>query len=201
MIRKNFVFICIGILMLVLTFFGLMSFLGYRLIEMAVTYILFGLLAALVLGKLAFWLAGKVRNKNLRLLTGIACGLGALGIVLLLISFFVFVNNFYTPQQFTVLESESGREVVVLRQFSQKYSYERCDSRGGEIIDYQDLGYQYQIFPVFSKIFYNSKQPGTGELEIGCMSQAVLMHEWNGDALHMYIQNPEEFDIGELTLQ
>lgn len=198
-IRKWFVPACIGILMLILTFFGIMSFFGYKVIEANATYILFGLLVTLCLGKLAFWLAGKVRNKNLRMLTGLACGLGAVGIVMLMLTFFSFVSSFYTAHQYTILESESGREVVVLRQLSQKYAYERAADNPNSALQYEDLGYQYQIYPVISKFFYNSKQPAEGSLEIGCASEAILMHEWKGESLHMYIANPEEFDIGELN--
>ena len=198
-VRKWFVPVCIGLLMLVLMIIGVMSFLGYRMIEGAAIFILFGVLISLVLGKLSFWITGKVQRKFLRMTVGALCALVVFGAVMLMLTFFSFVNNFYIPHQYTLLESESGRQLVVLRQLSQKYSYERCSDRGGEALTYEDLGYQYQIYPVFSKFFYNSKQPAEGELEIGCGSDAVLMHEWNGDSLHMYIDNAEEFDLGELT--
>lgn len=200
-IRKWFVPACIGILMLILTVIGFMSFLGYRMIEAVATYILFGLLVALILGKLCFWLTGKIRGKSWRLFAGLICTLIVAGIMVLLLTFFSFVSNFYTPHQFTVLKSESGLEVVVLRQVSQKYAIERAADSPNSALQFEDLGYQYQIYPVFSKFFYNSKQPAEGELEIGCASEATLMHEWNGDALHMFIQNPEEFDIGELNFR
>lgn len=198
-IRKWFVPGCIGLLMLILTFFGVMNFLGYKLIEANATYILFGLLIALCLGKLAFWLTGKIRSKGWRLFAGLICTLLVCGIMLLMFIFFSFFSNFYTPHQYTRLESESGREVVVMRQLSQQYAYERAADNPNSAIQYEDLGYQYQIYPVFSKFFYNSKQPAVGSLEIGCVSRATLMHAWNGDFLHMYILNPEEFDSGELN--
>lgn len=192
---------CVGALMLVLTAIGVMSFFGYRLIEAAAIYMLFGILIVMLLGGLAIFLTRKVHRKNLRLITGTSLGLALATLAMLLLSFFVFVNNFYTPQQFAMLESESGRKVVVLRQISQKYAYERAAVNANSALQYEDLGYQYQIYPVFSKFFYNSKIAGEGELEIGCTSEAVLMHQWQGDSLRMYIQNPESYDSGELFLR
>ena len=201
LVRKWFVPACIGILMLILTFFGVMNFLGYKIIEANATYILFGLLAGLCLGKLAFWVTGKIRRKGWRMFTGLICTLVVSGILLLMLTFFSFVSNFYTAHQYTVLKSESGRELVVMRQLSQLYAYERAADNPNSALQYEDLGYQYQIYPVFSKFFYNSKQCAEGYLEIGCASQATLMHEWSGDSLHMYIRDPEEFDTGELNFR
>lgn len=197
-LRKSFVPICIGILMLILTIIGVLSFLGYKMIEANATYILFGLLIALCLGKLAFWITGKVQRKGWRLFVGLICTLVLALLMTLMLTFFSFVNQFYTAHQFTVLQSESGRQVVVLRQLSQQYAYERAADSPDSALRYEDLGYQYQIYPVFSKFFYNSKSPAEGSLEIGCTSNATLMHQWEGETLRMYIENPEEFDSGEL---
>jgi len=198
-IRKWFVPVCIGILMLILTFFGVMSFFGYKVIEANATYILFGLLIALCLGKLAFWLTAKIHSKSWRLFAGLICTLIVCGIMMLLLTFFSFVSNFYTAHQYTLLKSESGRELVVLRQLSQQYAYERAADNPDSALRYEDLGYQYQIYPVFSKFFYNSNAGAEGRLEIGCSSGATLMHAWEGESLHMYIENAEEFDTGELN--
>lgn len=198
MIRKWFIPICIGLLMIVLTVIGFMSFLGYKIIEANAVYILFGLLIGLALGKLAFWITGKIRRKGLRMLIGLVCTLVVSAILMLMLTFFSFVSNFYTPHQYTRLKSESGREVVVLRQLSQQFAYDRAADKPDSELQYEDLGYQYQIYPVFSKFFYNSKQPAEGSLEIGCASEAVLMHQWDGETLHMYIDHPAEFDTGEL---
>ena len=198
-LRKWFVPICIGLLMLILTFIGIMGSLGYKLIEANAAYILFGLLIALCLGKLAFWITGKVQRKSWRLFTGLICTLILAGLMTLLLTFFIFVNQFYTARQFTVLESESGRKVVVMRQISHQYAFDRAADSPKSALQFEDLGYSYQIYPVFSKFFYNSKLPAEGYLEIGCASSATLMHRWEGDSLHMYIENPEEFDLGELT--
>ena len=192
---------CIGILMLSLSAIGIFSLLGYRLIENNITYLLFGLLIALVLGALAVWITRKVKKNGLRILVGSACSLIVAAVILLMFSFFSFVASFYTPQMYTVLSSESGKKLAVMREFSQDYAYERCRARGGETIVYEDLGYSYQIYPVFSKFFYNSKAPAEGSLEIGCESDAVLMHQWEGESLRMYIDNAAEFDLGELNFR
>lgn len=194
---------CILVLMLALTAIGVMGMLGYPLIEFAVVFILFGLLITLCLGALAVWLTRKIRKKGARLLIGTAGALAVSTLALLMIVFFSFVGSFYMPEQYTLLESESGRKVVVMRRISQEHAIERSNARmdGESAIHYDDLGYQYQIYPVFSKFFYNSKQSAEGSLEIGCASQAQLMHSWDGDSLRLYIGNPEEFDSGELILR
>ena len=198
---KLFFPICTGALMVALTVIGIFGLLGYRLIEGVVVYLLFGLLVTLALGGLSLWLVRRIQKNGLRILAGTVLVLAVSAVVLLMFSFFSFVNSFYTYQPFTILESESGREVAVMRIPSQEFADERCSARGGETIAYEDLAYEYRIYPVFSKFFYNSKNPAEGELEIGCGSKAVLMHQWEGDSLRMYIQDPEEFDVGELLLQ
>jgi len=198
--RKLFLPICIGVLMLLLSVIGFFDLLGYAFIEGAAVYLLFGLLIALALGGAALWLTRRMKRPGLRILVGTLSTLVVCGAVMLMFFFFTFVNNFYTPKLYTVLESEGGRKVAVMRSLSQEHAAQRMQARGGSELSYEDLGYQYQIYPVFSKFFYNSKAAGEGSLEIGCESDAVLMHRWMGDSLEMYIDQPEAYDSGTLVL-
>ena len=187
--------------MLLLTGVGVMGTLGYRLIETNVVYFLLGLLVILALGGLALWFARNFSRTNVRMLMGVACAMAVAAIAMVMFVFFSFVNGFYTPQICMRLKSETGREAVVLRQISQRYAYDRAKDSPNSAIQFEDLGYSYQIYPVFSKIFYNSNQKAEGEMEIGCASQASPAYEWNGDTLRLFIENPEPFDTGELILR
>lgn len=198
---RLFLPICFGALMLVLTAFGAMDMLGYKLIEGAVQYFLLGVLIVMALVTLGAWLTRKAKKGAARVLTGGICTVVVVLASALMITFFIFVNSFYVPQNYAVLESNDGRKIAVMRSFSQDFAMERCRDRGGDTVNYADLGYKYQIYPVFSKFFYNSKSAGEGTLEIGCSSSAVLKHDWDGGALHLYIENPEKYDSGELILR
>ena len=191
---------CLAVLMLVLALIGFMDMLGYKLIEPAVSSVLLGVLVTMALGGGAIWITRKMKKGGLKILVGTACVLLVSAAVLVMFTFFIFYNNFYSTGHYATLRSESGREIAVMRRISQKYAFERAADNPDSSLQMEDLGYDYTIYPVFSKFFYNSKQPGKGELEIGCGSAAQLMHEWDGDSLRMFIRDAEEFDSGELFL-
>lgn len=189
---------CMGLLMLMLAAVGVMNMLGYRLIEAAAAYILFGLFITMALGGFAIWIVRKIRKNGPRILVGILSAMLVSAMVLGMFVFFSFVGSFYTPQFHEKLQTENGRELVVLKQLSQHYAYDRAKDSPDSALRYEDLGYRYQIYPVFSKFFYNSKSPAEGSLEIGCTSSAGLNYAWEGNVLRVTIENPEEYDVGEL---
>ena len=67
--------------------------------------------------------------------------------------------------------------------------------------NYEELGFSYAAYPKAAVFFYNSKELGEGNLEIGCTSAAQLMYEWtDDDTLHLYVDNPENGDGGDYSI-
>jgi len=108
------------------------------------------------------------------------------------------------------ITSPSGKDAVVLRSVSS--NKEAADARRADRLaadpasvadeyELSDLAYSYTAYPRFAAFFYNMKKPCEGSVEIGCKSAASFMYDWpEENILHMYIEDPEAHDFGELTL-
>ena len=199
-----------ALLVLLLTAIGAMNWLGYKMADISIQFVLLGLLACPALIAGAVWLVRRISNVALKLLVGTVSGLLAIavaGILLLVYSMSMFSSM---PVFYTNLESPGGKGAVVLRSVSndkEAADARRADRLAGdpssaaEEYELADLAYSYTAYPRAAVFFYNMKKPCEGSVEIGCRSEAKLMFDWpDEDTLHMYIENPEPHDFGELTL-
>lgn len=199
-----------ALLVLLLTVIGALNWLGYKMADISIQFALLGLLACSALIAGGIWLVKRISNTAIKLLAGAASGvlvLAVAGILLLVYSVSMFSSM---PVFYTNLESPNGRGAVVLRSVSN--DKEAADARRADRLaaepssaadeyELSDLAYSYTAYPRVAAFFYNMKKPCDGSVEIGCRSEAKLMYDWpDEDTLHMYIENPEPHDSGELTL-
>lgn len=205
---KRFMYGFFALLVLVLTFVGVMKWLGYALIDVSMEFALFGLLlvSALIAG--TAWLTRRFSSRGARIATGSICTLVILALSLLLLSMSNFLMATQMPMQYTVLTAPDGRAAVVLRQLSasQERMEARFAARGEKMnanqVSIEDFGYRYTAHPRVARFFYNEKCVPEGELEIGCASEAQLMYEWTReDELRLYVENAAAGDGGELRLK
>lgn len=195
------------LLILTLTFIGVMGRLSYAPVDTSMVFALFGLLVCSALIALAVFLVRKVRARGLRILAGAFSALLVLAVAMAMFSFFSLILVTSTPQHYTTLTAPSGHAVVVLRQLSADAERieARCAARGEvwnpEAPSAEDFGYRYQAHPRVARFFYDERIQAEGALEIGCASDAQLMFEWlDGDVLRLYVENARSGDGGELTL-
>lgn len=205
---KRFMYGFFALLVLVLTFVGVMKWLGYALIDVSMEFALFGLLlvSALIAGTAG--LTRRFSSRGARIATGSICTLVILALSLLLLSMSNFLMATQMPMQYTVLTAPDGRAAVVLRQLSasQERMEARFAARGEKMnanqVSIEDFGYRYTAHPRVARFFYNEKCVPEGELEIGCASEAQLMYEWTReDELRLYVENAAAGDGGELRLK
>ena len=195
------------LLILTLTFIGVMGQLGYAPVDVSMVFALFGLLVCSALIALALWLVRKVRARGLRIAAGAVSALLILAIAMVMLAGFSLILVTAVPRHYTTLTSPSGRTVVVLQQLSAdgERIEARCAARGEtwnpDTASADDFGYRYTAHPRVARFFYNEKVQAEGALEIGCASDAQLMYEWlDGDVLHLYVEGAHPGDGGELTL-
>lgn len=199
-----------AVLVLLLTAIGALNWLGYKMADISIQFVLLGLLACSALIAGAVWLVKRISSTAVKLLAGAVSGvlvLAVAAILLLVYSMSMFSNM---PVFYTNLESPDGKGAVVLRSVSN--NKEVADARradrlaadppsAAEEYELSDLAYSYTAYPRVAGFFYNMKKPCEGSVEIGCRSEAKLMYDWpDADTLHMYIENPEDHDFGELIL-
>lgn len=200
--RRNALLIYFGALIVSLTAVGILERLGYVMIDTGIQYLLTGLLFCSALAVCGVLLVNRIARRWLRMAAGLADGLLVLGLAVLMVMLFR-VNQVLTPGCYAVLESPGGEKVVVMRKLN--LDAQRIQARTGEADAVtgalEHLGYAYMAYPRWGGLFYNRNQASQGELEIGCASSAQLMHRWDADGnLHLYVENPEPGDGGELTL-
>ena len=206
---KHFILLVFAVLIVLLTFIGIMNWRGYALINMSHQYLLFGIL---VVGAMIAGLAALAKRIMSRVVRVIAVALGGILIVAaatVLLALSTFILNVNTPMPHTSLTSPAGKNVAVMREWGSDpdlmdlRAEERWandpEAEEGEFIE-KDLGYSYFAAPKVMGMFYNKNVKTEGTLEIGVTSQAQLMYKWEGETLKLYIENPEPGDAGELTL-
>ncbi len=207
---KHFILLVFAVLIVLLTFIGIMNWRGYALVNMSTQYLLFGILlvGALVAGLAA--LAKRIMN---RIIKGIIIALGGIiivGAATVLLALCTFILNVNTPLPHTTLTSPEGKNVVVMREWGSDPDLMDLraearwandpDAEEGEFTE-KDLGYSYFAAPKALGMFYNKEVRSEGTLEIGVTSAAQLMYRWEGETLTMYIENAEPGDAGEITLE
>lgn len=207
---KIFFIAYFALLVLSLTFVGVMGWLGYAMIDISIEYALLGLLICSALIAAAVFACRRLMHSWAKIITGTALSLLAAAAAAVLLALYSMSLFSAKPVHYTTLTSPGGRDVVVLRSLST--DSERADARRAERLaanpaspadEYVlgDLGYVYTAHPRCMHFFYNKKVAAEGVLEIGCASAAELKYDWqDADALHMYIENPENGDSGELSL-
>ena len=204
---KYFVLGYFFLLILTLTFVGVMGRLGYAPVDASMVYALFALLVCSALVALAVWLVRRVSARGLRIAVGVASTILIALFAAALFAGFSLLLNTGAPQPYTMLTAPSGRKIVVLRQLSAdgERIAARCAARGEtwdpDTATIEDFGYRYLARPRVARFFYDAKAQAEGELEIGCASDAQLMYEWlDGDVLRLYVEGAHPGDGGELTL-
>lgn len=206
---KIFVLAYFIILMLTLTFIGIMDRLGYKMIDMSLEFALFILLVCSALAALALRLIRRFQRGWSKAIAGTMSALLILVLAASALFLFSMMMLYSIPMHYTTLTSPDGEKAVVMRLFSRdmEATAARAEQRRSQENetdeDYalSDLAYSYTAYPRVAHFFYNSKQASDESVEIGCESGAQLMYEWiDGNTLHMYIQEPEAYDKGELML-
>lgn len=205
---KTFFIAYFALLMLILSFIGLMGWLGYEMVDASLKYMLFGLLvgSAMIAGALA--LVKRIWRKWLKVTVGALLTIIILGVIVAMYIAFSLVLVAATPLHYTTLTSSQGVPVVIMRRisedeemFAQRMEAAGKDAEQGPESE-EDLGYLYTAHPRKLYFFYNKDVSGEGSVEIGCASEAQLMYEWTDDAsLHLYVDAPESGDGGEIYYQ
>lgn len=197
-----------ALLILVLTFVGIMGWLGYEMIDASIKFVLFGLLAGSAMIAGTWWVVKRIWRKWLKIAVG--AGLTALVLVIFLVMYMAlsFLLISATPLPYAYIGSPGGQNTVILRQVSNDAALAEQrmiaagedPSNGPQSED--DLGYRYSAYPTVLNFFYNKKANAQGSLEIGMASAAELKYEWTDDnTLCMTIENPQAGDEGEFLLQ
>ena len=207
---KHFMLILFAVLIVLLTFIGIMNWRGYTMIKMSTQYLLFGIL---LIGALVFGLAALAKRIGNRVVKGIVVALGGIIIVaaaVVLLALSTFILNINTPVHYTTLTSPSGKNVVLMREWGSDpdlvdlRAAERWandpEAVEGEFTE-KDLGYSYFAAPKKLGMFYDKEAKSEGAIEIGVMSQAELMYKWEGETLTLYIENAKPGDAGETVLE
>ncbi|MBQ8507521.1 MAG: hypothetical protein IJ466_08855 [Clostridia bacterium] len=197
---KKFLIVYFTALILALTGIGIMGWLGYRLLEEGMVFLLFGMLVISALIALAVFVCRKVLNKVLKVAAVGVSGVICLAVGLGMLVVFTIMTEFSVPSYYNSFTAPSGKVAVVLREYStnEELRAQRplLNDDGSDF-----LGLVYKAYPRVAGIFYDSERPGEGELEIGVHSSAQLMYEWTDEnTLHLFIENPQAGDTGEHSL-
>ena len=202
---KLFFIAYFALLMLALTFIGVMGSLGYEMVNPSAKFVLFGLLigSAMIAG--AIWIVRRIWRKWVKIAVGALLTVVILAVTVGMSLTFSLVLVASTPLHYTTLTSPGGEAVVVMREISNDADRlaERMQAAGLDATQgprtEADLGELYTAHPRKLRFFYNKKISGEGSIEIGRASEAQLMYEWTDDAmLHLYIDAPEPGDGGEI---
>ena len=205
---KTFFFVYFMILMLALTFIGVMGWLGYEMVDASIKFVLFGLLAGSAVIGGAWWIVHRIQQKWMKVALGAGMTALVMAVFLLLYMMFSFLLVTTTPLPYIKLGSPSGQNVVILRRMSndaamaaQRMTAAGKDASAGPQVE-ADTGYVYTAYPEVLRFFYNTRANTEGSLEIGYASAAELDYEWTDEnTLHMSINNPQPGDGGEFILR
>lgn len=198
-----------ALLILLLTFVGIMDRCGYKMLDITLEFAFFTLLVCSALIALTVWIVRRVMRSWLKAIIGSVAGIIIMALAMGMMGMMSMMLLYSIPMHYTTITSPGGQTVVVLRQFSR--NMEAADARAAErrLTDpdtddeyvLTDLAYEYKAYPRVAKLFYDSQKPGDGSVEIGCGSEGQLMYEWKDEnTLRMYIENPDSYDSGELVL-
>lgn len=198
-----------ALLILLLTFVGIMDWYGYKMLDVTLEFAFFTLLLCSALIALAVWIVRRAMHNWVKAVIGSVAGIIILALAMGIMGMMSMMMLYNIPMHYTTLTSPGGRTAVVLRLFSR--DMEAADARAAErrALDpaaddeyvLTDLAYEYKAYPRVAKFFYDSRKCGEGSVEIGCGSDGQLMYDWKDEhTLHMYIENPDNHDKGELIL-
>lgn len=199
------------LLILMLTFVGIMDWFGYKMLDMTLEFAFFTLLTCSALIALTVWILRRVMRSWIKVVVGSLAGFIILALAIGIMSMMSMMLLYNIPMHYTTLTSPEGKTAAVMRLFSRDMdaANARAQERRGanpdadaEEYELSDLAYVYTAYPKVAAFFYDSNHPSEGTVEIGCASEGQLMYEWtNENVLHMYIEKPEPYDHGELTLE
>jgi len=196
------------LLVVLLTFIGIMDWFGYKMLDMSLEFALFTLLLCSALVVPTVWIVRRVMRSWVKAVVACLAGFIILGLAMGIMSLMSMMMLYNIPMHYTSLTSPGGKTAVVMRLFSRdmeaadaRARERRADAQADDEYVLGDLAYAYTAYPRIAKMFYDSKHPGQGSVEIGCESEGCLMYDWTDEnTLHMYIEDPEPYDQGELTL-
>lgn len=204
---KWFVLAYFVLLILTLTVIGIFGQLGYAFIDMGLACAMFGLLVCSGLVALTVWLVRRFDAKAAKIAAGSIGVLITFASAVGLAMVCSMMLNFGVPSHYTTLVSEGGDAVVILREFSNDValrslrSEDQSEPVDENSVDFSRLGYSYLAYPRVMRFFYDTECPAEGRLEIGCASNALLKYTWeDANTLHLYIDDAQPGDQGELTL-
>ena len=207
--KKVFFMIYFGLLMLVLGLIGMADKLaGWKMIEGSAPYFMLGLLICSAMIALTVFIVHRIRVKWGKFAVGIAGGLVVLAAAIMMFMFLSVMQFYQIPRMYNILKSADDRQAVIMQTFSEDLERMNLraetrraqDGSNEEEYELSDLGVICRVYPRKLLLFYDSKHPSEGQIETGYASEALLKYEWNDDGLHMYLENPEPGDEGELTL-
>ncbi len=201
---KLFIIGYFALLILLLTFMGIMDWFGYKMLDMTMEFAFFTLLICSALIALAVWILKRVMRSWVKVVIGSVAGLIILALAMGIMSLMSMMLLYNIPMHYTTLAAPNGNEVAVLRLFSRdmdaanaRAQVRRAENPESDAEEYvlDDLAYVYTAYPKVAGFFYDSKLPSQGNVEIGCSSEAQLMYDWvDENTLRMYIENPESYD-------
>ena len=197
------------LLILLLTFVGIMDRCGYKMLDITLEFAFFTLLSCSALIALTVWIVRRIMRSWVKVIIASLAGIIILTVAMGIMGMMSVMLLYNIPMHYTTLTSSAGQTAVVMRLFSR--DMETADARANErrlanpetSDEYvlTDLAYEYKAYPRVAKFFYDSRHPGEGSVEIGCGSEGQLMYEWADEiTLRMYIENPDKYDKGEITL-
>lgn len=176
---KKFFYFYFGALILMLTGIGIMGWLGYRLQEEGMVYLLFGVLAVSALIALAVFICRRVQLRWVKIFTAVFSGLIIAVLAFMMFVFFAWVSEFILPGYYNSFKSPSSKAVVVLREYADE-SY---------------TSVRYTAYPRVAGFFYDTDKPGEGDLTRELLSPDELLYEWTDEnTFHLFADNPQ---IGE----
>lgn len=171
---KKFFYFYFGALVLMLTGIGVMGWLGYRLQQEGMVYLLFGILAVSALIALIVFICKRIQIRWLKIFTAVFSGMITLALAALMLVFFTWSSIFALPNYYNSFESPSGKGVVVLREYADE-SY---------------TAMRYTAYPKAAAFFYNTDKPGEGDLVLDLLGTDELLYEWIDEStFHLFTSN------------
>jgi len=186
-----------ALLVLALTFIGVLGLLGYELIHASLKYLVFGLLAGSAMIAGIWWLLRRVHKTWQKLALGLPLGTMVLALLAIMYMGFTMILYAQTPVNYAMLASPGGKMVAVMYRLDTAEAL-RAASGG----DMSQLKRYFAAHPVKMNFFYYIDGAAEGEIVMAADSDAELAHEWMDETtLRLYVENPAEEEGGELILR
>lgn len=195
---------------------------GYSLIKTNLVMLGSGLLllCMIVWGLVA--LIRKIRKNAVRIAVGTIAFMVLFMLASVALTLVSYFSEMWLPSKYSVLTSESGKSVVVMKLLDTGIydgddgaaAAQRMMERREYILSQPDAepleddempsgayGYVYRAYPRVLGVFYKAKADCEGAIFRGMESESTMRYEWLEDgSLHLYLENAEVGDSGEIVL-